>query len=218
MVAIDGPAGAGKSTVARRLAERLRGFRYLDTGAMYRAVTAYLLRLDKKDASEEEMARAAEGLVLEGDTLHVHGVDVTGDIRTAEVTAEVSRVSAVPAVRRVVQGKQRAARGRLVAEGRDIGSGVFPRAPLKVYLDAVLLERSRRRHRQDPLHSVDEVAASIERRDRLDSTRADSPLVVPPDAIVIDTSRLTIEEVVCKIAALVEERLKNQGGDPGTAG
>jgi cytidylate kinase len=211
VVAIDGPAGAGKSTVARRVAERLEGFRYLDTGAMYRAVTAYLLRIDKGDASEEEMGRAADGLVLEGERLLVHGVDVTGEIRSAAVTAEVSRVSAAPRVRRVVQGKQRAVKGRLVAEGRDIGSVVFPQAAVKIYLDAALGERARRRHKQVPEFSADEYEGQLARRDRLDSTRGDSPLVKAEDAILIDTTDLTIEQVVGKVEALVRERLRRGG-------
>jgi len=211
VVAIDGPAGAGKSTVARRVAERLPGFRYLDTGAMYRAVTAYLLRFDKKDASEEEMGEVAEGLVLDGDRLLIHGVDVTKDIRSAAVTADVSRVSAVPRVRRVVQGKQRAVKGRLVAEGRDIGSVVFPQAAVKVYLDAALDERARRRHKQVPEFSQDEYKGQLAKRDRLDSTREDSPLVKAEDATFIDTTNLTIEQVVGKVEALVRERLQRGG-------
>ena len=212
VVAIDGPAGAGKSTVARRVAERLEGFRYLDTGAMYRAVTAYLLRIDKQDETEEEMARAAEGLEISGETLVVHATDVTGDIRSAEVTADVSRVSAVPLVRRVVQRKQREVTGRLVAEGRDIGSVVFPDAAVKVYLDASLEERAERREKQLGHFSADEYRTQITRRDRLDSTREDSPLVQADDAVAIDTTDLTIEEVVTRIEALVRERLDTGGG------
>ena len=211
VVAIDGPAGAGKSTVARRVAERLKGFRYLDTGAMYRAVTAYLLRFDKGNASEEEMGRVAEGLVLSDDRLLVHGEDVTKEIRSAAVTAEVSRVSAVPRVRRAVQGKQRGVRGRLVAEGRDIGSVVFPQAAVKVYLDAAIDVRARRRHLQVPEFTASEYKEQIERRDRLDSTREDSPLTKPPDAILIDTTNLTIEQVVAKVEQLVLERLRRGG-------
>lgn len=211
VVAIDGPAGAGKSTVARRVAERLEGFRYLDTGAMYRAVTAYLLRFDKRNASEEEMGRVAEGLVLEGERLLVHGTDVTDEIRSAAVTADVSRVSAVSRVRRAVQGKQRAMRGRLVAEGRDIGSVVFPQAAVKVYLDAVLDERARRRHRQVPEFSADQYKEQLAKRDRLDSTRDDSPLTKAKDATLIDTTNLTIEQVVEKVEALVRERLRRGG-------
>ena len=212
VVAIDGPAGAGKSTVARRVAERLDGFRYLDTGAMYRAVTAYLLRFDNRNASDEEMGRVAEGLVFDGERLLVHGTDVTPDIRSAAVTADVSRVSAVPRVRRVVQGKQRAMKGRLVAEGRDIGSVVFPQAAVKVYLDAALDERARRRHKQVPEFSADQYKDQLEKRDRLDSTRDDSPLAKAPDATLIDTTNLTIDQVVGKVEALVRERLGRGGG------
>ena len=207
VVAIDGPAGAGKSTVARMVAERLDGFRYLDTGAMYRAVTAWLLRFDKLDASEDEMAEVATRLRVDGNSVFVGGDDVTGDIRSSEVTAEVSRVSAFPLVRRVVQKKQREETGRVVAEGRDMGSVVFPEAPVKVYLDASLAERAKRRHLQRPVHSAEDYQARIQKRDELDSTREDSPLVAAEDAIILDTTNLTIEEVVGKIMALVKERL-----------
>jgi len=204
VVAIDGPAGAGKSTAAQGVAAALEGFRYLDTGAMYRAVTAYLLRFDKKDASENEMAEAAEGLELRAGKHFVHGVDVSDALRTPGVDAEVSRVSALPRVRRVIQGKQREQRGRIVVEGRDIGSVVFPNAAVKVFLTAQLSERARRRHRQDPVQSPDEVQASIARRDAIDSSRADSPLIVPEGAHEIDTTELSIEEMVERIVSLVQ--------------
>lgn len=214
MIAIDGPAGAGKSTVARQVAERLDGFRYLDTGAMYRAITAYLIRFDKLSVSEEEMAEISEGLELSGETLTVRGVDVTGAIRDGRVTAEVSRVSAFPGVRRVIQRKQREQRGRLVAEGRDMGSVVFPDAALKVYLDAAIGVRANRRHLQFPEFSEEEYRRRIEQRDRLDSTREDSPLTRTPDAVSIDTTNLTIEEVVSEVIALANERMV-KGDGPG---
>ena len=201
VIAIDGPAGAGKSTVARAAAQKLSGFRYLDTGAMYRAVTAYLLR-HEGDATE-----AANGLELNGDAYLVHGEDVTGDLRTPEVTADVSRVSAIPELRRVIQQKQRELGGCLVAEGRDIGSVVFPRAALKIYLDASLEQRAQRRHREYPDTPSAEFETTIEKRDHADSSRADSPLVCPDDAVRIDTSKLTIEEVVEQVVALAVERL-----------
>jgi cytidylate kinase len=142
----------------------------------------------------------------------VHGIDVTAEIRSADVTAEVSRVSAVPRVRRAVQAKQRGVSGRLVAEGRDIGSVVFPQAAVKVYLDASLDVRARRRHLQVPEFTATEYRELIERRDRLDSTREDSPLTRPSDATLIDTTNLTIEQVVAKVEALVHERLRRGGG------
>lgn len=218
VVAIDGPAGAGKSTVARRLAAALPGFRYLDTGAMYRAVTAWLLRFDSLNASEEEMAAVAADLEMKGDRYHVRGTDVTGDLRRKEVTAEVSRVSAFPRVRRVVQAKQREVTGRVVVEGRDIGTVVFPAAQVKVFLDASLAERARRRHQEDPSLAGSEVERRIALRDRMDSEREDSPLRRPEDAHYIDTTPLTIDEVVERIAALVESAVANQGGGTGKPG
>jgi cytidylate kinase len=212
VISIDGPAGAGKSTVARAAAARLDGFRYLDTGAMYRAVTAYLLGSAASTQSESEMEAAAEGLVLDGDRYLVHGRDVTRALRTPEVTADVSRVSAVPKVRRVIQRKQREAEGLLIAEGRDIGSVVFPDAALKLYLDASLAQRAERRHRDYPETGAREFAATIEKRDTADATRDDSPLVCPADAIRIDTTKLTIEEVVEQVVALARERMATVPG------
>jgi cytidylate kinase len=216
VIAIDGPAGAGKSTVARAVAARLDGFLYLDTGAMYRAVTAYLLETAPSTDSESEMEAAAEGLVLEGDRYRVHGKDVTGSLRTPEVTADVSRVSAVPKVRRVIQRKQREAKGRLIAEGRDIGSVVFPQAELKLYLDASLAQRAERRHRDYPETHAKDFAETIGKRDHADASRDDSPLVCPDDAIRIDTTKLTIEEVVEQVVALARERMATVPGGAST--
>jgi cytidylate kinase len=215
IIAIDGPGGAGKSTVARRVAERLPGFRYLDTGAMYRALTAWLRRKGRLQAGEEEMARVAEEIRLEAGRHLVRGEDVSGDLRTPEVTAEVSRISAFPLVRRVVQRKQREQVGRVVVEGRDIGTVVFPNAQVKVWLDATLPERAMRRFREDPSLPKEEVERRLERRDRLDSERADSPLRKPEDAHEIDTTNLSIDQVVDRVIALVERIRNDQGGSPG---
>ena len=143
--------------------------------------------------------------------------EVTESIRSPEVTSEVSRVSAVPLVRRVVQAKQREVTGRIVAEGRDIGSVVFPQAQVKVYLDASLAERATRRHRQYPEFSIEEYEERIRTRDTLDSTREDSPLVQADGAIHIDTTGLSIDEVLDRVRALVDER-RNQGGGSGQPG
>jgi len=224
VVAIDGPAGAGKSTVARRVAARLGGFRYLDTGAMYRAITAYLLRHGRSGATETEMAEVAKGLRLDGERIYVGAEEMTPHLRTAEVNAAVSRVSAFPLVRRVIQGKQREQRGLVVVEGRDIGTVVFPGAQVKVWLDATLPERALRRHREDPRIPRDEVERSLATRDRLDSERADSPLRRPEDAHSIDTTDLSIEQVVERVVALVERALSqgrrsdDLGGGPGPSG
>ena len=214
VIAIDGPAGAGKTTIARSVAKGLKGFRYLDTGAMYRAVTAYLLKFDKLDASEEEMAEVAAGLRISGETVIVQDEDVTPMIRTLEVTGHVSRISAFPGVRRVVQEKQRDQTGKLVVEGRDIGSVVYPDAQVKIFLNASLSERARRRHREDPALPSDEIERRIAKRDERDSSRADSPLVKPEGAHEIDTTDLTIEDVVARVTALAKEALES-GGAPG---
>jgi cytidylate kinase len=212
VVAIDGPSGAGKSTVARRLAAAL-GFAYLDTGAMYRAVTWYLLEhgfVDLDDAAALERELGGLALELRGDGhVVVDGRDVTNHLRSREVESRVSAVSAVPAVRRHLRRLQRqvAVHGPLVAEGRDIASVVFPQARWKIYLDADPAERARRRHRdfieQGRAVSRAEVEEEIAVRDHLDSSRRDAPLARASDATVVDTTGLTVEEVVRRIGALV---------------
>lgn len=198
VVAIDGPGGSGKSTVAQAVARHL-GWSHLDTGAMYRAVAWAVLRDGTDPADAEAVTAVARHLDLEmGERVRVGPVDVTDAIRSPEVTAVVSTVSAHPGVRAEMVRLQRrwvASHPGSVVEGRDIGSVVFPDARLKAYLTASEEERARRRAVQ-----TDErpggVAAELARRDRLDSTRATSPLVVPRGAMVIDTTGVGIEEVV----------------------
>ena len=202
VVALDGPSGTGKSTVARRLAREL-GARYLDTGAMYRGVTAAVLanhaNLDDPQAIGEIASRIAMEITTEAEpaVVHVDGADVTDRIRSAEVTAAVSAVSAVPAVRDLLVAEQRRliGAGGIVVEGRDIGSVVWPRAEPKVYLTASEVVRARRRAGETG-GDVAAVAEAIARRDHLDSTRVASPAVRPDGSVELDTSDLTIDQVV----------------------
>ena len=209
VVAIDGPAGAGKSTVARFLADRL-GLEYLDTGAMYRAVTFGALERRVPVDAEEAVARLARDLTLELDErgVRVDGVDATAAIRSPEVTALVSTVAANPAVRHELRRRQRAwgeeRRGGVI-EGRDIGSVVFPDAVLKVYLTASPRVRALRRVAEAG-GDVDEIERAIAERDRLDSTRVDSPLVEADGSVVVDTSDRGIDDVVDELVTLVRRR------------
>lgn len=225
VVAIDGPSGAGKSTVARRVAESL-GFQFLDTGAMYRAVTWCFLEAGcapaecagEPDRGEARMRALLTRTRIElgGGRVLVNGRDVTAHLRTREVESQVSAVSALPFVRAAMRDLQRrvAERGPLVAEGRDMGSVVFPNARWKIFLDAPPQERARRRlqdfHRQGREVSAAEVLEEIEVRDRLDRTRTDAPLVQADDARYVDTSDMTIDQVVDQVLALV--RGGNGGG------
>ncbi len=209
IVAIDGPAGAGKSTIARALASRL-GVDYLDTGAMYRAVTqaAISAGIDVADhVAVGAVARRVE-IRVEGGRTTVDGRDVSDDIRGPVVTAGVSTVAANSEVRSAMRELQRAwgeARGGGVIEGRDIGTVVFPDALLKVYLTASPRVRARRRVAEVG-GDVDDMERSIIERDRKDSTRVDSPLVTSSDSVVVDTGDRTVDEVVDEIASLVERR------------
>lgn len=203
IIAIDGPAGAGKSTVARLLARRL-GYTYLDTGAMYRALTFQALQdgVDLRDEAALAGLLASLDLRLEPGRVFLDGEDVTGWIRSPEVDAAVSIVAGFPRVREALVAWQRrlAAGGQVVMDGRDIGSVVLPQADYKFFLTASLQERARRRmeeglRRGHRLAEV-EVEEEMVRRDRLDSERATGPLVVPPDAQVVDTTGRSVEEVV----------------------
>ena len=217
VIAIDGPAGSGKSTVARALARRL-DLDYLDTGAMYRAVAFAALRADVDPMDAEPVGRLAQSITLTvGDTVEVDGVDATIEIRGPEVTRAVSAVAANPVVRNEMRRRQREwaqKRGGGVIEGRDIGSVVFPEAIVKVYLTASDEERARRRSKEVLDLDYDTVAADIARRDHVDATRAHSPLVVPEGATLIDTSGRTIDEVVETVLQHVHDAEPGDGGEP----
>lgn len=209
VIAIDGPAGAGKSTVARAVAAEL-GLDYLDTGAMYRAVTFAVLRRGVSVTDTVEVARLATVIDLEMTpaTVVVDGVDATAAIRGREVTDAVSAVAANQAVRTVLVDRQRAwvaERGGGVVEGRDIASVVFPDAALKLFVTASPRVRAQRRVAETG-GDVREVEASIIERDRRDSTRDSSPLLVATDAVEIDTSDLAISDVVAEVVRMAAER------------
>ena len=213
IVAIDGPAGAGKSTIAERLAAKL-GFVYIDTGAMYRAVALWAVRLEVPlhDMHRlEQLALAADIQFTSGSPqVLLNGEDVTAAIRTQEISDASSKVSAIGGVRRALVEKQRAlaATVSVVMEGRDIGTTVFPLAQVKIYLDAAPLERAQRRVDQSggDLHQVER---QIRERDDRDRLRKDSPLVQAPDASYIDSTGLSPDEVEQAILKIVRERTSN---------
>jgi cytidylate kinase len=211
VVAIDGPAGAGKSTIAKALAREL-GIAYLDTGAMYRGVTFAVLRKGLSATDVDAVGRVAQSVefIQTTDTLHVDNVDATAAIRTPEVDAAVSHIAANSVVRDEMRMRQRqwiADHNGGVVEGRDIGSVVFPDATLKVYLVATPLVRAERRVAQHG-GDVAEIARAIAERDERDSTRADSPLRQTPDAVVVDTSNRSVDQIVADIRALLATRQK----------
>ena len=215
IIAIDGPSGAGKGTVARGVAAKL-GYTHIDTGAMYRAVAWKALR-DGIDLNDEDavwkLTRDAQLLVKDG-AVRIDGHDVANAIRTPEIDAAAASVARQPRVREVLVDEQRrlGGSGNIVMEGRDIGTVVFPGADVKIYLDASPEERARRRA-QDPAHSagrggaaVQDITTAIKARDYSDRTRATSPLTAAADAMVIDTTELSIEEVIDRILALVASK------------
>jgi cytidylate kinase len=218
VVAVDGPAGTGKSSVSRGLARALAA-RYLDTGAMYRIVTLAVLRagIDLADAEAIGAAAAEVDLAVgydpDEDRSYLAGEDVSTEIRGGEVTKAVSAVSAVPAVRtRLVQLQRElaAGRGNVVVEGRDIGTVVLPDADVKIFLTASAEERARRRNDQNVASGLGDdyeaVLADVQRRDHLDSTRPVSPLRAAEDALVIDTSDMTEPEVIAHLLDVVNQR------------
>ena len=211
VVAIDGPAGAGKSTVAKALAHALK-LKYLDTGAMFRAVTSLVLSSEIDEHNESAVGAVAENmnLVMENGLVVADGTDVTTDIRSIAVTSAVSTVAANSRVRANMRDRQRMWSDLNcggVIEGRDIGTVVFPDAVLKVYLTASPRVRAERRVAEAG-GDIDEIERSIAERDLKDSTRADSPLQESADSVVVDTSNRSIDEIVGSIVELVVERLK----------
>jgi cytidylate kinase len=215
VIAIDGPSGAGKGTVARAIASRL-GYRHIDTGAMYRAIAWKALHEGADLANEDAVAALAERarLAVGDGIVTVDGHDVAGAIRTPEIDAAAAAVARQVRVRRVLIEQQRDAgrSGGVVMEGRDIGTVVFPHADVKVYLDASPDERARRRA-SDPAHAsgrngaaVQDVATALEARDRSDRTRSASPLTRADDAIEIDTTGVPVEEVIARVLAAIDRR------------
>ena len=218
VVAIDGPAGAGKSTIARRVAEKL-GFTYINTGAMYRAIALWALRLGTELSDMHRLEQLAKQAKLElssgGSRVVLNGEDVTEEIRSPEVAEAASKVSAVPAVRRALLGLQRkmAEETSVVMEGRDIGSVVFPNAQVKIFLDADPQERARRRtlelKQTGTLTNSEAVEADMRERDQRDRTRAEAPLVQPPDAELIETTGLNIDQVEEAVLKIIRARTSN---------
>ena len=219
VIAIDGPAGSGKSTTAKILAARL-GYIYLDTGAMYRALTHFALANNVAISNEEKLTVLAWKLSIEFEThedvnrVFINGVDVTKEIRDPEVTKYVSQVSAYKGVREAMVAKQTelGKDGSIVAEGRDTTTVVFTDADIKVYLDASVNERARRRllelTKMGVSTNLEEQEADIVRRDGFDSNRTHSPLSRARDAIVVDTTNMTIEDQVDRIISLVKSLIK----------
>ncbi|MCV7190309.1 (d)CMP kinase [Mycolicibacterium thermoresistibile] len=218
VVAVDGPAGTGKSSVSKGLARAL-GARYLDTGAMYRIVTLAVLRAGVDPGNAEAVAEIADTVQLDvgqspdDQRFYLGAEDVSDEIRGDAVTRAVSAVSAVPEVRERLVALQRqlaAGEDSVVVEGRDIGTVVFPDADVKIFLTATAEERARRRNAQNVAKGLDDdyagVLADVQRRDRLDSSRAVAPLRAAADAVVVDTSDMTEQQVVEHLTALVAEQ------------
>jgi cytidylate kinase len=213
VIAIDGPAGAGKSTVAQRVARKLN-MQYLDTGAMYRAFTLFVLQrgVPFEDVRGIEALLQDFEIVLDGVKVIMNGEDVTREIRNDQVTDSVSYISSLGFVRKKMVELQRdiGNNRNVVAEGRDIGSVVFPNTEYKFYLDAAIDERAKRRIRDQKsssdITSLDEVMRRIEQRDAYDSNRDISPLTKAPDAYCIDTTHMTIEEVCDHIISRIRKQ------------
>ncbi len=216
-IAIDGPAGAGKSTIARRVAQEL-GYLYVDTGALYRAIALHMLRAGKNPAAPEEVIPQLEAVEVSlryvgGEQQVLLGAEnVSESIRTPEVAAASSKVSAIPQVREFLLSLQRdiAEQNDVVMDGRDIGTVVLPHAQVKIFLTASLEERARRRWKElleKGSADFDTVLADVKKRDEQDSTRAIAPLVQAPDAVLVDTTGNTLEQSVDRMLTVIRERL-----------
>ncbi len=212
IIAIDGPSGAGKGTIARAVAARLN-YRHIDTGAMYRAVAWKALQngVDARDEAAVAAIGERASFDLEAGRVAIDGTDVSRAIRTPEIDAAAAAVARHPAVRRLLVARQRAMglAGGIVMEGRDIGTVVFPDADVKIFLDASPEERARRRA-NDPAHRASEsggltdIAIALAERDRSDSTRAVSPLAMAPDAVHVETTGLPVDAVVDRVMAAID--------------
>lgn len=211
VVAIDGPAGAGKSTIARRVAEKL-GFLYIDSGAMYRAVALWAIRnrTSLDDAPHLEQLALSANISLAGGSVRLNDEDVTEAIREPEVSAAASKVAAIGGVRRALVEKQRhySESSSVVMEGRDIGSVVFPAAQVKIFLDASSNERTRRRQIETG-GNEQSIAEQIAERDERDRSRTESPLVQAPDAVYVDSNGRSIDEVEEEILKIIRSRTSN---------
>jgi CMP/dCMP kinase len=217
VVAIDGPAGAGKSTVAARIAARY-GLLNLETGAMYRAFALKAIQTDSDLDDREELGRLAERTRIRllpaalGNRVFLDEVEVTKRIREPDVTAAASRVSVHPGIRQWMVAMQRllGASNGIVMEGRDIGTKVFPNAQVKIFLDAATEVRGQRRYQQNgpgAAQQPESVLEQLRERDRRDRTRAESPLEAAPDAVIIDSTHLSLEEVVARVEEIINRRL-----------
>ncbi len=224
IIAIDGPAGSGKSTSAKLIAQKF-GFLYIDTGAMYRAITLAAIRKNVLNNSED-IIRLAKNYEIElsysesGTKVFLNGEDVTEEIRSPEVNLNVSPVSKIQGVREALVSKQRLMASKnngTVMEGRDIGTVVFPNADVKIFLTASIEQRAERRAKEyqakGTIIPFEEIKSNIQTRDKIDSTRENSPLVKAKDAHEVDTSNITIEQQVAKIIKIVEETAKRENVD-----